>query len=130
MYNNKIGSHAEDWFYHEFRKRSRIPIEQQYIVGKYRIDFVVTDPSNGRKIGIEIDGKMYHNTEQDSVRDSRIINNSDISCIVRFEAHDLMYNAPFITIALLKKFPSLFNNEHSLDKIKQDALNYLKCQGV
>lgn len=61
-------------------------IQQQYKVGRYRIDFVTADG-----VGWELDGKKYHDKERDWLRDGWILQNSEIQQIIRVQAAALMF---------------------------------------
>lgn len=109
MYLPNIESKAEDWFYHEFKKRSNAEITPQKIVRgdfkKYRHDFIIRSANNDF-IAIEVDGKNYHNEKKDYARDCDILkNNSWLSAIIRFDAHDMVYNSPLATIFICNFFP-------------------------
>jgi very-short-patch-repair endonuclease len=134
MYNDKIESPAEDWFYHEIKKRIDGKIEQQEIVNtgkkKYRVDFLLTGYDGMPVVAVEIDGKKYHNELSDSKRDKEIIKNVDWDCIVRFQAHDLVYNAPLATISLCQISPMLFGDFDKMFKAMDDARAYLITLGV
>lgn len=72
----------------------------------YRLDFLLS--IGDYSIGVEVDGKKYHDVNRDYKRDSAILNShKNISAIVRFQAHDLIYNAPLVTIFMCKMFPEI-----------------------
>lgn len=159
MWHPKIENNTEDWFYHEFQKRTSAKIIPQYEApvknSPYRLDFVIHGVNN--LVGIEVDGSEYHDLKKDSVRDRRIINNySDINSIIRFEAHDVYFNAPLVTIFICNHFPDLVfryggsldrrfhtgmdfkslrnedgsSIENCIDKSLKDAYSYLKIREV
>lgn len=56
-------------------------IEPQVKVGKYRIDVVTADG-----IGWEVDGKQWHDVEQDKRRDAEILATGQVGALIRFPA--------------------------------------------
>lgn len=106
----KTENQAEDWFYHELNKRTDAKITPQYSVpvgsSPYRLDFLIQ--SEKLSVGFEVDGKDYHDTQSDSIRDKRILSKyPEINSIVRFEAHDIYWNAPLATLFICDHFPKL-----------------------
>lgn len=121
MYSPKIESRAEDWFYHEFHKRTCARIDPQVKVKgdfkNYRLDFVVNN--RDQKIAVEIDGKDYHDEDADYIRDKDILkNNTWLKGIVRFDAHDLIFNAPLVTLYFCKFHPEFIFRVNKPDELK------------
>lgn len=130
MYSPKIESRAEDWFYHEFHKRTCARIDPQVKVKgdfkNYRLDFVVNN--RDKKIAVEIDGKDYHDEDADYIRDKDILkNNTWLKGIVRFDAHDLMFNAPLVTLYFCKFHPEFIFMVNKPDESKHisDLINQI-----
>jgi very-short-patch-repair endonuclease len=61
--------------------------EVQTLVGKYRIDFVLI--SENKKIGIECDGKEFHDEWRDEWRDGLILQTGEVDIIYRFRGKDI-----------------------------------------
>ena len=101
-------SRAEHDFYHVFKKFTNAVFRPQFEVGPYRLDYLIWE--NDKCIGVEIDGKDYHEINNDFERDKWIINNidSNLQAIVRFKASDALYNARLCSLFLYKQFSFLF----------------------
>lgn len=87
-------------------------IHPQYKVstsnGNYRIDIVLE--KDGRFLGIEIDGKKWHDEEKDSIRDQFIVKETEVKSIIRVSGADANY-CPIIGVEFIyKKHPLFFEN--------------------
>lgn len=92
-----LESEIERIFYSEICKviSDEIKFEPQFeintICGKFRIDFYFE--LNGKRIGIECDGKEFHKGSRDSFRDSILLGDNHIDEIFRFKGKDIYYHA-------------------------------------
>lgn len=102
---------AEANFIHVAQKWSNCKIVPQADGDGYRADFVFDD-----RIVVEIDGKEYHNTDKDYIRDQKVI--KDYPNIVRFTASDAIHNPSFCVMYLAFRFPSLFD-ENVINQCKR-----------
>ena len=90
---SKIESPLEELFIEQFEKylSGKVDIISQYEVntnaGKFRLDFVIE--SDKKKIGIECDGKEFHNEWRDEWRDALILGSNQVDTIYRFRGKDL-----------------------------------------
>lgn len=105
-----VDSRAEFNVYWSLQKISACEIIPQYQVEPYRVDFLLRRP-NGM-IAIEIDGKEWHSSERDSKRDKYILENSDISDIVRFTGTDASFTPSFCVNFLFENYRFLFVDSH------------------
>ncbi|MFL0161566.1 hypothetical protein [Aquirufa salirivi] len=82
----------------------------------YRLDFALE--IEGKLIGIECDGKDYHNLRRDIWRDVEIINNSQIEEIFRFRGCDIYYHINECLYVLGWLHKGLFDNR-GFDNLKR-----------
>jgi hypothetical protein len=82
------------------------PISTKF--GSYRIDFVLELHNN--KIGIECDGKRYHENERDLWRDSMIIGESEIKEILRFTGTNITFHIEECIFIISKLHAKYFDN--------------------
>lgn len=87
----------------------QIRIMQQVVVGRYRIDFTLEDPF--RRIGIELDGKRFHDTSRDFFRDQEILKSGFVSAIVRIPFRAMWYYREAIPDLISAKFPWIVRNQ-------------------
>lgn len=76
--------------------------------GRFRLDFVLA--SKQRAVGIEIDGKAYHNHERDHERDSAILRTRRVALIYRFSAADALYRGSTVLYFLAYREPTFFGD--------------------
>ncbi len=76
----------------------------QHQAGGRRADFVLE--KNGKVIAVEVDGKEYHNTEKDSIRDRGLMTHYDD--IIRFAGTDAIYTPSLCVWFLSRKYPWFF----------------------
>jgi hypothetical protein len=90
---NKLDSPLEEMFIQQFEKfvNGNCEIIPQFKVktdaGEFRIDFVIK--LNDLKIGIECDGRKFHDEWKDEWRDSMILGSNGVDTIYRFRGMDL-----------------------------------------
>ena|ERR1044071_7418384 len=89
-------SPIEDIFYYEYQKVAApgVRISRQFEcstkLGTFYLDFLV-ELAN-RRIGIECDGKDFHDRQRDDGRDRAIIEAGRIDCIYRLRGRDIYYH--------------------------------------
>jgi len=112
---------VEQDFYHQYRSIGGIPIYPLYFVNGYYIDF-----ANPRfKIGIEIDGKQYHDKEKDNKKDDDLAEFG--WTIFRISARDVLKDQIYIS-DVEEKYP--FSDDDDSDFAQEIRLflnNY--CTG-
>jgi hypothetical protein len=112
-YNPPYDSPIEDIFARNYVKYSSETVEfiPQYQVntlcGLFILDFVVID-KNGYKVGIECDGKDFHDTSRDEWRDAMILGEEKIDVIYRLRGGDINYYIEDILYLLVNLEPCLF----------------------
>jgi hypothetical protein len=98
----KCDSPIEDVFIWEFNKVADLNIRLSPQVdcatnlGMFRLDFVIRTTNGLNSIGIECDGRDFHDAERDAERDAAIIQTSLVSRIYRIRGKDInnrMYDA-------------------------------------
>lgn len=81
------------WILPKRLKRETVIEQQAWLVGadgkNYRADFLLK--RQGRTIGIECDGKNWHNEARDAARDKAILLAGDVDAIYRFRGQDIHY---------------------------------------
>ena len=87
-------SPIEEIFSWEFRKVAgeNVFIQSQIKIGRFRVDFLITNLVTGRKIAIECDGKHFHDLQADSTRDAEIISTGEIDRIYRITGKDIFWH--------------------------------------
>ena len=90
---------------------STVQLMPQYTVetlcGLFRLDFVL-ESQDGRKIGIECDGKEFHDEYRDEWGDSMILGDSDIYAIFRFRGCDIKHHIEDLLYITNLEEPSIF----------------------
>ncbi len=132
LFDPPYGSPIEEFFAWNFVKYANpnIDIRKQELIstthGKFFLDFAVED-QQGYTIGIECDGKEFHDLYRDEWRDAIILGKGQISEIVRIRGADIHYNIEDVLFVLLIWFPNLFSESGRInltflasDYIKRD----------
>lgn len=100
--------------HHAFGRR----LKQQYRCGPYRLDFFIDG------VGVEVDGKKFHDFDRDKIRDEWILANcKDVSHIVRIPAAAVLYFQSAVMAAMGDLLPLRFG----LWQGRADALNQMQC---
>lgn len=92
----------------QLHPRCRLHIQKR--IRPYRLDFAVT--FNGETIGIECDGKHFHDFYEDQKRDIYILQHAGWRMIFRFRGGDIRHSTESC-IALLKAFTPQFFDENA-----------------
>ena len=101
----------------------RKQVEFKTICGTFRMDFLAA--TNTVSIGIECDGKKYHNKSRDEWRDAMILGELNLSAIFRLRGNDLFYRMDDCLFLLSKWYPVLFS-KRGLINLKALASNDVK----
>jgi hypothetical protein len=114
------------WSMHKFLRQT-CDFEKQVSVrtarGLFRIDFVITAPNQVR-IGVEIDGRAFHDHVVDAWRDCILLGEKHIDVMIRFDAKDVHYR-PFDTIAVIRYlYPEVFHPDRviAIDRLASENL--------
>lgn len=114
QYTPPYDSPIEDHFAKQFLRYAAagIAFEPQYTVhtlcGTFIVDFLIVDAA-GRRIGIECDGKEFHDLSRDEWRDGMILGDAHIDAIYRFRGQDLHYAWEDVMYFLCSMEPSVFD---------------------
>jgi hypothetical protein len=84
----------------------QVPVETTH--GTFFLDFVIRLFS-GLSIGIECDGKEFHDRYRDEWRDAIILSNSNIEEIVRLTGEDIYYHINDLIYVLSRWYPKAFS---------------------
>jgi len=111
-------SPAERAFVHEMNKHD-LEYRQQVWVGRRRLDFLM---DCWGKVTVEIDGKEWHDPEQDEKRDAEILESDLVDSIVRIPAGALFYFTGAVKSALHSWYPYLRNPYSIYDREKAEEI--------
>lgn len=78
------------------------------ICGLFILDFLITTP-NGHRIGVECDGKEFHNESRDEWRDGMILGGAHVDTIYRLRGADIHHRIEDVLLVLCSLEPGLFN---------------------
>lgn len=81
-------------------------VDCRTVCGNFRIDFVCLA---GKGIGIECDGKDYHDEDRDEWRDAMILGDHCVDTIYRFRGQDLNYHMEDVLWIFSQYEPWLFS---------------------
>jgi very-short-patch-repair endonuclease len=115
---NRCKSPIEHEFLHYFYKFVREDIKvsnQEWCrteIGNFCLDFVIT--SGKRRIGVECDGKDYHDPIRDKERDEAIVRAGFLDCIYRSPGNSLWYHGYDVIDLLRMREPQLFSQRGNI----------------
>lgn len=120
----------EQFAYHfDKYKHSEVTLYQQVqvntVCGSYRLDFVAK--RNKLVIGIECDGKDFHDSLRDLWRDSMILSTGEVDAIFRFRGRDLNFHINDCLFVLSESEPDIFS---SRGKINLNHLSSSEAKGA
>jgi len=124
-YNPPYDSEIEDIFAWNFikyctKKINFLPqYEVQTTISMFRLDFVIE--LDGIKVGIECDGRDFHDEWRDEWRDAIILGGSDIEAIFRFTGTDIFKCIEVCIYVISVAYPQFFS------KKGRDNLEQLYC---
>src|SRR5262245_53638160 len=126
-------SPPERLFHDQLRKR--MPAESELLCqfdvrtlcGAFRLDFLAA--VQNRRIGIEIDGKEFHDQHRDAWRDAMILGDRQADEIIRFRGCDLHYHLDDCFYLLSKIQPLLFTERHArvIERLASDKAKRLSA---
>ncbi|MBN2642938.1 MAG: hypothetical protein JXR78_14905 [Victivallales bacterium] len=107
-------SEIEDIFIHTIAKYLKddvkiIPQFEVHVPMEFRIDFVLEQ--SGKYIGIECDGKDFHNLYKDIIRDALILKSACIDPVFRFPGNAIFYCVNNCIFFIYNSFPDLFKED-------------------
>ncbi|WP_338496606.1 hypothetical protein [Delftia tsuruhatensis] len=113
QYKPPYESPIEDLFAQHFLRYAAAGIlfKPQHAVhtlcGTFIVDFLILD-QNGRRVGIECDGKEFHDRSRDEWRDGMILGEAHLDAMYRFRGQDLHYACEDVMYFLCRMEPSVF----------------------
>ncbi|KGG83748.1 hypothetical protein [Comamonas thiooxydans] len=113
QYKPPYDSPIEDLFAKHFLRyaAAEISFEPQHPVhtlcGTFVIDFLIVD-ADGRRVGIECDGKEFHDLSRDEWRDGMILGGGHLDAMYRFRGQDIHYAWEDVMYFLCCMEPSVF----------------------
>jgi len=119
-FNPPYDSPIEEIFACEFVKYANKSVDliAQYntptICGNFIIDFIAI-LENGRTIGIECDGKEFHDQGRDEWRDAMILGDTKVDSIYRFRGQDIFHKIHDCFYLMLKIDPALFSERGAIN---------------
>jgi hypothetical protein len=75
--------------------------------GTFRIDFVLTRP--GLRLGVEVDGRPYHNYWRDRARDALVLAAGTVDEMVRVAARGVVFHVEDVFFLLAQLHPPFFS---------------------
>ena len=79
------------------------------ICGKFIVDFVVI-ANNGKRIGVECDGKDFHDTSRDEWRDAMILGDDYLDVMYRIKGDDINYQIEIVLFLMAKVDSYMFTD--------------------
>lgn len=98
------------------------------ICGRFISDFVVSSPAAGR-IGIECDGRDYHDEHRDEWRDAAILGGKHVDSMYRLRGSDITYHLDDVLYILCQLEPGLFSTR-GLMNLRALASDEAKAKSV
>ena len=114
IYTPPYDSPIEDKFAYHYIKYASDDVdmvaqfEALTLCGRFIIDFVLL-ASNGKRIGIECDGREFHDESRDEWRDAMIIGEGHVDVIYRLRGCDITYCIEDILYLMAILEPCLFS---------------------
>lgn len=126
-------SPIENLFAFHFCHYARDDIEMipQYAVeticGRFVLDFLLIDKS-GYKVGVECDGRDFHNEYRDEWRDAMILGDNHLQAIYRLRGCDITYSIEDILYIMNELEPEYFNDraKSNLSVLVSDKVQKIK----
>ncbi|TAN29638.1 MAG: hypothetical protein EPN31_06055 [Castellaniella sp.] len=114
FYDPPYDSPIEDEFAQRYVKYAadnvemRTQVDAPTLCGRFVVDFVLSTPS-GHRVGIECDGKEFHDEHRDEWRDAMIIGDGVLDDIYRVRGSDIVHNMDDVLYLLANFEPDLFD---------------------
>ena len=101
-----------DFAYHLLKYvRDDVVIAKQVVApterGRFRIDFVLARP--GLRVGVEIDGRPYHEYWRDRARDALVLATDTVDEMIRIAARGIVFHVEDVFYLLAQMHPPLFS---------------------
>lgn len=128
----KLESPIEEWFIQTLEKHlsheTNLSAQSEVVTpnGIFRLDFLLT--RNNRKVGLECDGKEFHDDWQDEWRDGLILGSGCIDAIYRFRGKDICSHIEDCIFIFYICENTYFNDRYPLQYrrlISEEALTWL-----
>lgn len=87
-------------------------------VGRFRVDFVLS--FDGRRVGIECDGRAYHDETRDRTRDFAILETGALDVVYRVRGQDAFWRIEDVLFLLAELEPEFFS-EKGVDRLRWQA---------
>lgn len=119
-YNPPYESPIEDIFARSYERYAAHSVnvfpqkEVETICGRFILDFLIQDEA-GHRIGIECDGRRFHDESRDEWRDSMILGDSHADVIYRLRGVDINYFIEDILYLLAELEPTIFRERARAD---------------
>ncbi|MCF6129073.1 hypothetical protein L1S35_05260 [Flavobacterium sp. AS60] len=117
--DNVLESPIERFFLEEIVKYLEIGTEiepqREYKtkIGNFRVDFLIR--KGNIEYVIELDGKAYHNQQNDIWRDSFLLGESKVKTIIRIKGKDVTHNLNECIYFLSQMFPATFSERGKIN---------------
>ena len=120
-YNPPYNSPIENDFAYHFANKyaadniNMIPqAEVSTLCGNFILDFLLCT-SKGQRVGIECDGKEFHDAARDEWRDALILGENHVDVIYRVRGSDITYHIEDILYLLSRLEPDLFSQRGKIN---------------
>lgn len=128
--DSPLEENLAELFTHKFPHNNPqdIFIYQQYPVLNYRLDFLIKTPVGS--IGIEIDGKDYHDKNKDFYRDTEILKSGKVNKIFRFTGKIMFWFPMIVFKIILNNLPYSRENDRNkiIETLFKSELNSNFCE--
>lgn len=108
-------SPIEEQFLWDYQKvaNDRVALRRQHEcdtqLGRFRVDFVITDTHGSRKIGVECDGRDFHDVSRDAQRDLAIVSAGVLDKVYRLRGSDIHWRIHDTLQMLALREPWMFS---------------------
>ncbi|PTB99795.1 hypothetical protein C9993_01405 [Marinobacter sp. Z-F4-2] len=115
IYNPPYDSPIEDLFVRHYEKYAAASVELvaqkevDTICGRFILDFLVQDET-GYRVGIECDGKEFHEESRDEWRDAMILGDGHVDAMYRLRGSDINFYIEDILFLLAELEPIIFRD--------------------
>ena len=115
IYNPPYDSPIEDLFVRHYERYAGASVtlvpqkEVNTICGRFIIDFLIQDET-GYQVGIECDGKDFHEESRDEWRDAMILGDGHVDAMYRLRGSDINFNIEDILFLLSELEPTIFRD--------------------
>jgi very-short-patch-repair endonuclease len=109
----RLESHIEEALARELVKHVHpeaqlaVQVEFTTIGGDFRVDFVLS--RDGRTVGIECDGKDFHDKYRDEWRDALLLGDHRLDAMYRLRGCDIWHNTGDLILLIAQREPQMFS---------------------